>query len=62
MRANNTSDGKYYREEKYRDKILTVSFKNKKEVPKNAIVSWDLSLAEDNSVIGYLKPSSKDGM
>ncbi len=60
--SSTTIDGKYYRSNEYREKIYSVSFKNDKNVPSNAIVSWDLSKIQDNSVIGYLVPSTKEDM
>ncbi len=60
--SSTTIDGLYYRSNEYREKILSVSFKNDKNVPSNAIVSWDLSKIQDNTIIGYLVPSSREGM
>ena len=60
--SSTTIDGLYYRDNEYREKILSVSFKTNKNVPSNAIISWDLSKLQDNTVIGYLVPSSKENM
>ena len=63
MKENsNISNGKYYRSNEWKDKIVSVSFKNKKNIPKSAIISWDLSFLDDNSVIGYLTPSKETNM
>ena len=60
--SNTSIDGLYYRSNEYREKILSVSFKNDKNVPSEAIVQWDLSKSQDNTIVGYLVPSSKEDM
>ena len=62
MIENKEEQGLYYRSSEWKDKIVTVSFKNKKDIPSNAVVSWDLSALHDNSVVGYLTPSTESGM
>ena len=49
-----TSVGNTYRSEEWKDKIVSIEFKNKKNVPSNAVVEWDLSMAQDETIIGYL--------
>ena len=53
---NNSVGGVAYRSTEWRDKIKSIEFKNKLSIPSNAVVSWDLSPEEDNSVVGYLIP------
>lgn len=62
MNDNNQTNGKYYRSNEYKDKIDTVSFANTINIPNNAIVEWDLSFNQDESIIGYLTPSNKEDM
>ena len=62
MVENSDNEGKYYRSSEYKDKIVSVSFKKGLSVPTNAIKQWDLSQAKDESIIGYLVPSSEDNM
>ena len=53
-------DDSYYKSSEYKDKIKTVSFKNRIDIPSDALISWDLSATGDNTVIGYLTPSLID--
>ncbi|MBE6158715.1 MAG: BspA family leucine-rich repeat surface protein [Firmicutes bacterium] len=62
MEENNEAVGKYYRSDEYKDKIVSVRFTNTINVPSNILVQWDLSLVKDNSIIGYLEPSTREGM
>ncbi len=62
MTENTQEDGVYYKDNKYREKIVSVTFNNKLDVPKNTVAKWDLSFNQDNSVIGYLVNSSEEGM
>ncbi len=62
MDENSSDQGEYYRSSEWKDKIRTVSFSNTINVPSNAVVTWDLSQIKDNSIIGYLKPSSVANM
>ena len=38
----------------YEKKILTITFQSDMSVPDNAVVTWDLSEANNNKIIGYL--------
>ena len=38
-----------------------VTFKNDKNIPNDAVETWDMSEAGDNSIIGYIVKDSKDG-
>ena len=62
MRSNGTKEGLYYRTSEWKDKIISVSFENKINVPSNAAIKWDLSFNGDNTVIGYLTPAKESGM
>ena len=44
----------------YCDKILTLTFKNDKNVPENAVETWDMSEAGNNSIIGYVVKDETD--
>ena len=44
-----------YHNEKYRDKITNIVTKDNIEIPSTAIESWDVSEAEDGSVIAYIE-------
>ncbi len=60
---SNNADYKHsYRLDEWRDKILSIEFKNKLSVPNDAVKTWDLSLVQDNSIIGYLIPAKENGM
>ena len=56
------NNGTEYRSNEWKDKIISVSFKTEKIVPDDAVVTWDLSYLQDNTIIGYLKPSNTDNM
>ena len=43
-----------YRSAEWRDKIVSIEFKTTLSVPSNAVQTWDLSLLQDGSIIGYL--------
>ena len=60
MKGNVEDNGLYYRSSEWKDKIVSVEFKNRISVPANAIITWDLSVVGDNTVIGYLEPASED--
>ncbi len=62
MIENFEDEGSYYRASEWKDKIISVSFKNKINIPNNAVVKWDLSALRDNTVVGYLTPSKETGM
>ena len=51
--------GKDIHSNAYKDKIVTITFKHGSEVPADAVVTWDMSEAQDNSIIGYLVPDSE---
>ena len=44
----------------YSDKIITLTFKNDKNVPENAVETWDMSEAGNNSIIGYIVKDETD--
>ena len=48
------SEGATYRSSEWKDKITSIEFKTRISIPKNAVKTWDLSIAKDNSVVGYL--------
>ncbi len=50
----NEKHGHTYRSLEYKDKIVSIEFKDTLQVDDNAVVQWDLSFNKDNSVIGYL--------
>ena len=58
--ADKTSEAAFYRNEKWADKIVSLEFKDKLEVPENTVVKWDLSLNRDNSIIGYLLETNEN--
>lgn len=51
--------GNYYRLPEYKDKIINMTFENKIVIPNNAKIKWDLSINNDNSIIGYLTPNGE---
>ena len=51
-----------FRSDEYKEKIVSVTFKNTINIPSNVVVQWDMSMIQDNSVIGYLTPASEEGM
>ena len=60
--VNSSEEGKYFRTPEWKDKIVSVKFKNKLNVPSNIAISWDMSALQDKSIIAYLTPSSETGM
>ena len=44
----------------YIKKILSITFKNDKNIPNDAVETWDMSEAGDNSIIGYIVKDSDD--
>jgi|GEM_PF-1621090 len=60
MIGDSTNKKLNYRSSEWKDKIISIEFKNVLEVPDNAVVTWDLSMIGDNSVIGYLISSEED--
>ena len=49
-----------FRSSEWKDKITSIEFKTNKTIPSNSIKTWDLSLVEDNGVVGYLLPTSEN--
>jgi len=62
MQSDENGCGDTYRSCEWKDKIVSIKFKNKLEVPNNAVVQWDLSYANDRTVIGYLTESTETGL
>ena len=61
LKTNNAmsgNEGEYYRSSEWKDKIVSIEFKNTLNVPSNAIIQWDLSVDNTNSIIGYLTETS----
>ena len=44
----------------YIKQILSITFKNDKNIPNDAVETWDMSEAGDNSIIGYIVKDSDD--
>ena len=44
----------------YINQILSITFKNDKNIPNDAVETWDMSEAGDNSIIGYIVKDSDD--
>ena len=59
LRDNTSSNGRDYRSSEWKDKIISIEFKTTLSVPSNAVKTWDLSLVQDGSIIGYLLPTSE---
>ncbi len=57
MKENNDTTGLYYRSNEWKDKITSIEFKKDLIIPDNKVIEWDLSFANDESVIGYLIPT-----
>ena len=51
-----------FRDPEYREKIVSITFKDTINIPSNVVVQWDMSMIQDNSVIGYFTPADEDGM
>jgi len=51
-----------FRSSEWINKIVSIEFKDKKVIPDNAVITWDLSQIQDESIIGYLVPSSETDM
>ena len=51
-----------YRTEEWRDKIVSVRFEDSINIPGDAVQTWDVSFAKDNSIIGYLLPTETADM
>ena len=49
-----------YLSDSYRDKIKTISIETTIDVPNNAIISWDIGVAQNGNVMAYLIPNSTD--
>ena len=58
LRINHESSGRDYRSDEWKDKIVSIEFKTTLNVPSNAVIEWDLSQVQDNSIIGYLLPTN----
>ena len=54
LRDNKEVDGRDYRSAEWKDKIVSIEFKTILDVPTNVVTTWDLSLVQDGSIIGYL--------
>lgn len=54
------SSNAYLHDPNYKDKILSITFKNDDYVPSDAEVVWDMSLKNNNSIKGYLIEDSED--
>ena len=59
LRDNKDENGRDYRSAEWKDKITSIDFKTTLSVPSNAVMTWDLSLMQDGSIIGYLLPTSE---
>ena len=55
-----THSGTDMQSDEYSDKIITLTFKNDKNVPENAVETWDMSEAGNNSIIGYIVKDETD--
>ena len=44
----------------YKDKIKTITLQDSINIPNDAVISWDISANQDNSVKAYLKTNSSD--
>jgi len=60
IQENATNEGEKYRSSEYKDKIVSIKFKDTIEIPDNAVKVWDLSYLNDESVKGYLTPAEDD--
>lgn len=58
LRDNNNSTGRDYRSSEWKDKIVSIEFKTTLDVPSSAVTTWDLSLVQDGSIMGYLLPTN----
>ena len=54
LRDNKEEAGRDYRSSEWKDKIVSIEFKTTLNVPSNAVTTWDLSLVQDGSIMGYL--------
>ena len=54
------SAGKDIQSIDYIEQILSITFKNDKNIPNDAVETWDMSEAGDNSIIGYIVKDSDD--
>ena len=52
--------GKDIQSSDYIGQILSITFKNDKNIPNDAVETWDMSEAGDNSIIGYIVKDSYD--
>ena len=52
--------GKDIQSADYINQILSITFKNDKNIPNDAVETWDMSEAGDNSIIGYIVKDSDD--
>lgn len=53
LQTNNMSANEFKHTD-YRNKIVTMTFKEGANIPDNAVVTWDLSASGNNTIIGYL--------
>jgi|GEM_PF-2565765 len=60
MDENSESTGIYYRSEEYKDKIVSIEFKNTINIPDDAVKVWDLSMIQDGKIKGYLENTDVD--
>ena len=58
MDENSSETGEKYRSAEYKDKIVSIEFKNTLNVPDNSI-TWDLSMVQDGKIIGYLENTAE---
>ena len=60
--TTNTGVGSDYRSSEWKDLIVSVSFKKEDSIPDDAEITWDLSYLQDETIIGYLMPSTTENM
>ncbi len=60
LRVNNNANGRDYRSDEYREKIISIEFKTTLNIPSEAVKTWDLSQVQDESIIGYLLPTANN--
>ena len=60
LKATYEDDENAFRSSTYKEKIKTITFEDKINVPNNAIESWDVSEQQNGAYMDYVLPNETD--
>ena len=60
LKSTSINDRKAFRSTTYKEKIKTITFEDKINVPSNAIESWDIGVSQNGNVMAYVVPNQTD--